>query len=866
MVYLLISFCSDFWVSSLSQSYNIEDLHMAFQSEAVHSFPNDQTLEPSRQYGSIQTQYDAGQTQLQPEYTRQNRTDKSNASYNYKPLALRSWFLILSAAFFLACLAVIEYAIRSQPTATNVYKNDTLTARDDIDALPRADLGPVSQDQQFSPKGMPIIHLHDSPVIEPRVPSPSAWASHGMSRVTNHFSGSIRSSIRSTTVYSSEIITTDSVVTVTTTEEVSTSTPVSTLRNPVGSLVVLTRETSTTDKPVSTHGQTSATTSESIVVTPAVVSTVTEKRWDPSGTPTTILHTTTLQPARTSTSFPEASSGDEVNYTDSTKSIDSFLPIVTTFTSTVALSNLISSTITIPEVLSTYTETTDDLNGSKTTILHTSTIQTARTTTEVFDGTVSVTQTIVTTVITSTIEDTESGPQTTLVEEVITIPGVTTKIREVTTDSFGNSITRLGESVIPAHIITTKVISTLNDYNTPRPTMVGLETQQQRLVASSAALPTVRVLLSTFQYTTLVPTSIPTWAPLPPDGFNSTEVEILGLTTAEYFSGEFLPTILAVIASLFIEGISNNVKRMQPFFTLASSKTGATAEASLLLSFDKWFGAMMIPQAIRLKQPLIVITQIAVIGSQVIAPLSAEAVQIYTPDSCTASCFGKIAVQVPVARVVEALLGTTAALMVLIVIVTHLKSFRTGVNHNPWSVAGMASLCGHTDVRKLFSKLPRGAERAVEEISMTKALTGHRYALGNFSPSLGYGCFESRYGLTLDHGSENRNLLRPDHDPLLEVTDQASLSDQLAQTGGSIGTKVPSWLRPLTWWFRLGFIAITAAVLGIVVYYQETSGDSRFERFMDSRSFGVRFLFTGLGVLIGGLMGAIFECKPSISV
>lgn len=834
---------------------------MAFQSGAVHSLTNHQkTPEAVRQYASIQTQYDPGQMHVQPEYTQQKTIGESTPSYNYKPVALRSWFLIASTAFFLACVAVTEYAIRSQPTSTNVYKNDTLTARDDIGALPRKYPGPISQDQQISPKGLPRLHRFESPVLYARVPDPSVWASRGPSLVTKHSSGSIRSSFGSTTISSSETITRESVGTVTITEKESNSASVSTLRNPVGSLIVLTKETSTAIMPVSTHMQTSSPTSESIIVIPAVVSTSTEQRWDPSGHPTTTIHITTLHPASTSTTFLEA---DEGYYTYTTEITDAPLPILTTFTSTMRLSNLVSSTVTIPEILSTYTETTENLDGSETTILRTSTIQTARTTTEVFDGTVSVTQAFITTVITSIVGGSESGPQTTLIEETITIPGTTTEIRGITTDSFGNTITRLVDSIIPAHTITTKVISTLVGYDTAQSTMVGLETQQQRLVASSAALPTVRVLLSTFQYTTVIPTSIPTLAPLPPDGFNSTELEILGLTTAEYFSGEFLPTILAVIASLFIEGISNNVKRMQPFFTLASSKTGATAEASILLSFDKWFGAMMIPQAIRLKQPLIIITQIAVIGSQVIAPLSAEAVQIYTPDSCTASCFGKIAVQIPVARALEALLGITAALMVLIVIFTHCKSFRTGVNHQPWSVAGMASLCGHTDLRKLFSKLPRGAERAVEETSIAKVLTGHRYALRSFSPALGHGYSELRYGLILDHGSVNGNRSYQNHGLLLDETDQTTHSDQLAHTGGPIGTKVSPWLRPLTWWFRLGFIAVVSAVLGIVVYYQETTGDSRFERFMDSRGFGVRFLFTGLGVLIGGLMGAIFECKSS---
>lgn len=838
---------------------------MASQLEAVHSFKLHQGSDAARQYAPLQTQYDPGQMHLQSESPHQHKFNRCNASYNYKPVALRTWFLSASAAFFLACVAVTEYAIRSEPTATNVYENGTLTARGEAGALAPEDPGPISQFQRLSPKGMPQIHEEKQPILYPRVRDSSAYLSPGPSIVTNY--PSIRPSSRSTTLSSSETITTESVVKITITESDSPSVPVSTSRSPVGSLIVLTKETSTTIVPASTHAQTSAPISESIVVIPAVVLTSSEQRRDPSGHPTTILHITTLQPEKTSTIFLEASTASKDHSTYSIEStIGPSLPIVTTFTSTLTLSDLRSSTLTIPEVSSIYTETTHDLAGSEITILHTSTLQAARTTTEIFDGTLLVTQSFVTTVITSTVGDTEPGPQTTLVGETLTIPSTTTKIREVTTDSLGQMITKLFDSTISAQTITTKVVSTLSEYDPGRPTILGLESQQQRLVGSSAAVPTVRVLLSTFKYTTVIPTSIPTFAPVPPDGLNGTELEILGLTTAEYFSGEFLPTILAVIASLLIEGISNNLKRMQPFFTLASSNTGATAESSILLSFDKWFGAMIIPQAIRLKQPLIIITQIAVIGSQIIAPLSAEAVQIYTPNSCTSSCFGKIAVQVSVARALEGLLGVTAALMGLVAIITNLKRFKTGVNHNPWSVAGMASLCGHSGLGKLLAKLPRGAERVVDETSIAKVLTGHRYMLGSYSPLQGPAYSEPRYGLTVYHARENGNCLYQNHDLLLGDTDQDSFSDQLSHTGGPIGTKVSPWLRPLTWWFRLGFVAMISAVLIIVVYYQETTGDSQFERFMDSRGFGVRFLFTGLGVLIGGLMGAIFECKSFLNL
>lgn len=532
---------------------------------------------------------------------------------------------------------------------------------------------------------------------------------------------------------------------------------------------------------------------------------------------------------------------------------------MTTFLSILRVSDLetLSRTITIPEILTTITEITEDSAGSPTTIFSSWTLERARTTTEPFEITSDVGPNFITTTITSTIRGNVISAHTTLIEDTTTILGATVENLVTSTDSLGKVVTTLVDSTLPARTITTQEISTISDHSIVQASGIRLDTQQQRLLASSAGIPTFRILVSTLHYATVVPTSVPTVAPDPSDGLNGTDLEVLGLSTVEYFFGEFLSTLLAVVASLFIEVIGNNAKLMQPFVALASSNSGATAESSIFLRFDEWFGALMIPQAIRLKQPLIVITQLVVIGSQIIAPLSAEAVQIYTSNSCTASCYGKIAVQRPVARALEGLLGATAVLLVMVVIITNLRSFRTGVRHNPWSTASMASLCGHPDVRTLLSRISQGTDRAIDEESIAKVLAGHNYVLGHFSDSSRHISGEAGYGLVLD---EDENASAQNTTQLLNDAENIGPVAQSAHARGALGTKVSPWLRPLTLWFRLAFLGLIASVLSIVIYYQQTTGQSGFEMFMDSRGFGVRFLFTGLGVLLGGLMGAIFEC------
>lgn len=511
---------------------------------------------------------------------------------------------------------------------------------------------------------------------------------------------------------------------------------------------------------------------------------------------------------------------------------------------------------------------------------------------------------IITTKVLSTIVGTQpSSFQTTLVDETITIPAATTFIPETTTDASGKLITTSRETTLSAHTITTKVVSTLpnddqhtdaTDTNTDTsPTIavaLGPDGTQRRLGLGSTSgaadgqRPTalVKVVLSTLAYATVLPTTIPTVLPSPPDGGpggpGAVELEVLGLTTAQYFAGAFLPTVLAVVATSLLEVIGTNAKLMQPFQALASASSsaggssfssggpiqggggGAAAEASVFLRFDAYMGLLTIPQAIRLGQPLIVVTQLVVLGSAFFAPLAAEAVAIFTPSGCTEMCYGKIAVQRSVARALEGLVGSIAILLVAVLALTSLKRWKTGVNHNPWSIAGMASLCLNREVRELISRIPRGEGRAVTEKNIVKVLEGRRYRLDEFVEPTRHGV---SYGLVVmeedGQAGQQRSLLETE---TLEGYNEGEANRQQPTERSGVGSPgFSSWQAPLSWWFRSLLIFCVASVMAIVAYYQDSTGDSGFERFMDSRGFGVRFFSTLLGVLLGGLMGALFECE-----
>ncbi len=67
---------------------------------------------------------------------------------------------------------------------------------------------------------------------------------------------------------------------------------------------------------------------------------------------------------------------------------------------------------------------------------------------------------------------------------------------------------------------------------------------------------------------------------------------------------------------------------------------------------------------------------------------------------------------------------------------------------------------------------------------------------------------------------------------------------------------LPFLMLSYTW--RILFMLLLCGLLAVILYYNNTGGDTPFEDFMDRQSFGVRFLFTALGVLISFFWSALF--------
>lgn len=185
-------------------------------------------------YVSVQTHYDPGQSQRNElEETKDDGRARAEASYNYKPTALRTWFLLFVTAFLLGCVAVAEYALRNEPSALQVYKNETsgLSNRD-LPMVPAKvwlgaalgnNLGP---DGMPRAKGLPRMERGDIRVgpdhLVERVPGSTAFMPTGLTTRTA-ISSRVLAISRTKEISTSRTLTTEKTVLVTITPPAETS-------------------------------------------------------------------------------------------------------------------------------------------------------------------------------------------------------------------------------------------------------------------------------------------------------------------------------------------------------------------------------------------------------------------------------------------------------------------------------------------------------------------------------------------------------------------------------------------------------------------------------------------------------------------
>lgn len=328
------------------------------------------------------------------------------------------------------------------------------------------------------------------------------------------------------------------------------------------------------------------------------------------------------------------------------------------------------------------------------------------------------------------------------------------------------------------------------------------------------------------------------------DALNNTASPKTWVTPYEYVVGGILPTVIAVIFSIPWHLLALAVKEIQPFYQL-QHPDGATAQDSIGLDYRYSINAIATFTAMRKGHYLVWWTGLISMAILFVAPLATGTIFIGFTGLCTATsgrqnCFPKLSVYPVGARILQGILGFIAILTFFLAIAMLRK--RSGVYANPLSIAALATLFQNQQVIEDFRRLnPYYTDTKM----IRAALRENRYRIGPYVDHEGAKC----YGLTKCH----------DDHALMDPNYQTSFRKGQKYSSVSV-TSVEDHQRPkkrisLASLFIhpaaiITFAIFVAGLEVLIIYYNRTGGDTGFERWMDSQSFGVGFLFTAVGVIL----------------
>lgn len=328
-------------------------------------------------------------------------------------------------------------------------------------------------------------------------------------------------------------------------------------------------------------------------------------------------------------------------------------------------------------------------------------------------------------------------------------------------------------------------------------------------------------------------------SPSPSSSSSSSSQSLIYVFSQEQYSvGAFLPTLIAVLFSLPWLIIDSKIRNLEPFHQLSKNR-GARARTTLFMDYLSPFVLVVPIKALFAGHWAPFLTSLLSISSILVTPLAPEFFSVRMQGSCdykTTGCLPSLSISPAVGRAIEALLSFMAVVTILLVV--HMSRYSTGIFAEPSSIAGIATLFSSAEVREDF----RLATGNTPSCQASRRLAKLRYKLDFQTDHDGI----QRYGLV----------------PSVQSTNTADiLAGELSGHQGSLRS-VPerdtTFNRP-HWKGALGLILLLSGLVAIIVYYKLTDRPDGFERFMDSQGFGVRFLFTAIGVIIKLYWGSIFR-------
>lgn len=318
----------------------------------------------------------------------------------------------------------------------------------------------------------------------------------------------------------------------------------------------------------------------------------------------------------------------------------------------------------------------------------------------------------------------------------------------------------------------------------------------------------------------------------------------ISVTPQEYVIGAFVPTIIAVIYSIPWHLLASAIQETEPFYQLQRPE-GVTAEDSIALEYRASINVIATFSAITKGHYLVWFSGLISLLVLVLAPIASQTVFIGFIGSCTVksgreACSPELSVYPVAARLLQGILAFIAILT--LALAAAIKRGKSGLYANPLSIAGLATLFQNNRVVESFRRLNPYCQSS----RMIRAsLQGHKFRITSFVDKDG----SSSYGLVMCYedpatvqnssqtafsgGKKYASVAVDAVDELVPLRRQRTVSDFFIHPAAIVA-----------------FALFVAGLEALIIYYNQTGGDTSFERFMDGQSFGVGFLFTALGVIL----------------
>jgi len=201
------------------------------------------------------------------------------------------------------------------------------------------------------------------------------------------------------------------------------------------------------------------------------------------------------------------------------------------------------------------------------------------------------------------------------------------------------------------------------------------------------------------------------------------------LSTWQYFTFKYLPTLVAVLFGILWQVTDLAVKRLEPYYQL-SKQGGALAAESINVDYITFFTFFRPFKALKLKHYAVVVSSIATLLAVSLVPTLQAASINLSPDRATRDAFPhgekQIVINTVCSRILSVFLVLTAAFGC--VLIYQLQTRPSGLVGDVKGIAGIAAMANRSHILMDFKNMDTASPEMIHN-----ALKSHRYSLRNSS-------------------------------------------------------------------------------------------------------------------------------------